>query len=87
MKTREELIAFCRTFPEAAADAPFHVLFAEQQYSTELADAIARETSAKVYLLDTGVSGEASVDAYLNAMRKNMETVEQAMKDLAAEKG
>ena len=24
MKTREELIAFCRTFPEAAADAPFH---------------------------------------------------------------
>ena len=62
------------------------VLFAEEQYSTELADAIARETEAKVYLLDTGVSGEDSPDAYLNAMRKNMETVQQALQENAAAK-
>ncbi len=63
------------------------VLFAEKQYSTALADAIARETDATVYLLDTGVSGNAEPDAYLNAMRRNMQTVEQAMQDLAAGQG
>ncbi|MGI6261952.1 MAG: metal ABC transporter substrate-binding protein [Acutalibacteraceae bacterium] len=62
------------------------VLFAEEQYSTELADAIARETDAKVYLLDTGVSGEDSPNAYLNAMRKNMETVRRALQETAAAK-
>lgn len=55
------------------------ILFAEEQYSTELAEAIARETDAKVYLLDTAVSGDDSLDAYLKAMRRNMETVQQAL--------
>ena len=62
------------------------VLFAEKQYSTELADAIARETDARVYLLDTGVGGENSPDAYLDAMRKNMETVQRALQETAAAK-
>ena len=62
------------------------VLFAEKQYSTELADAIARETDARVYLLDTGVGGENSPDAYLDVMRKNMETVQRALQETAAAK-
>ena len=62
------------------------VLFAEEQYSTELADAIARETDARVYLLDTGVGGENSPDAYLDAIRKNMETVQRALQETAAAK-
>jgi zinc transport system substrate-binding protein len=58
-------------------------LFAEPQYSSKAADAIARETGAKVYSLDPVVTGEAgadSYDAYINAMEKNKQTLLEALK-------
>lgn len=58
-------------------------LFAEPQYSTRAADAIARETNAKVWTLDPAVTGDArpdNFDAYIAAMEKNMDTLAQALK-------
>jgi hypothetical protein len=55
------------------------VLFAEPQYSASAADVIAQETGAKVYTLDPVVTGEDSPDAYLSAMRKNTDTLLEAL--------
>lgn len=57
-------------------------LFTEPQYSPAAAETIARETGAKLYELDPCVTGEATPeakDAYLTAMRKNMETLKDAL--------
>ncbi|ORT99922.1 Zinc ABC transporter, periplasmic-binding protein ZnuA [Anaerovibrio sp. JC8] len=59
------------------------VLFTEPQYSPDAAKTIARETGAKIYVLDPVVTGEANegaIDAYLVTMRKNMETLKEALK-------
>jgi len=61
---------------------PVKVLFTEPQYSPAAAETIARETGAKIYSLDPVVTGEATpdaADAYIDAMRKNMETLQQAL--------
>ena len=58
------------------------VLFTEPQYSPAAAQTIARETGAKIYTLDpvvTGEANEAAMDAYLTTMRKNMETLKEAL--------
>lgn len=58
-------------------------LFAEPQYSSKAADAIARETGAKVYELDPVVTGDVSADsydAYINAMERNTKTLQEALK-------
>ena len=54
-------------------------LFSEPQYTPAAAETIARETGAVVYTLDPVVTGSLSPDAYENAMRKNMETLIQAL--------
>lgn len=55
------------------------ILFAEEQYSTALAEAIASETSAAVYTLDTCVTGPAEKSAYLDAMQKNLDVLRRAL--------
>lgn len=57
-------------------------LFAEPQYSSGAAEVIAAETGAVLYTLDPVVTGEAvpeAADAYLDAMRQNMETLMKAL--------
>ena len=54
-------------------------LFAEPQYSPSVAEVIARETGATVYMLDPAVTGTLTADAYERAMRGNMETLEEAL--------
>lgn len=61
---------------------PVKVLFTEPQYSPSAAETIARETGARIYTLDPVVTGEASeqaMDAYINAMKKNMEVLKEAL--------
>lgn len=53
-------------------------LFAERQYSKEAATNIAKETGAKVYELETLVSGETDIDAYLNGMNQNLTILKSA---------
>lgn len=58
-------------------------LFAEPQYSSKSADAIARETGARVYTLDPVVTGEADGDAYddyIKAMKKNKDVLLEALR-------
>jgi zinc transport system substrate-binding protein len=54
-------------------------IFAEPQYSPLAAEAIARETTAKVYTLDPAVTGEMEPDAYLKAMEANLLTLTEAL--------
>ncbi|MFZ2655082.1 MAG: metal ABC transporter substrate-binding protein [Victivallales bacterium] len=56
------------------------VLFIEPQYSAKSAETIARETGAKLYVLDPAVGGPLSPDAYLKTMEKNLETLKEALK-------
>ena len=61
---------------------PVKVLFTEPQYSPAAAETIARETGAKIYTLDPVVTGEAdeqAMDAYIKAMKKNMEVLKEAL--------
>lgn len=61
---------------------PVKVLFTEPQYSPSAAKTIAAETGAKVYQLDPVVTGEANeqaMDAYIDAMKKNMEVLKEVL--------
>lgn len=56
------------------------VLFAEPQYSMSSADNIAKETGAKVFILDPVVTGDMTKNAYIDIMDKNLEVLEEALK-------
>ncbi len=58
------------------------VLFAEPQYSQKAAEAISKETGAKVYLLDPVVTGEknAPADSYIKTMDENLKVLVEAFK-------
>jgi zinc transport system substrate-binding protein len=59
------------------------VLFAEPQYSQKAAESIAKQTGAKVYLLDPIVTGEnnAPADSYIKAMDQNLKVLVEAFKE------
>lgn len=68
---------------DMVAESGIKALFAEPQYSSKAADAIARETGAKVYTLDPVVTGEAredAFDAYIEAMEQNKITLVEALR-------
>ena len=72
----EATIAIVRNLPVKA-------VFTEPQYPPSAADTIARETGASVYQLDpivTGPMDDSAKDAYIIAMKKNAETLKEAMK-------
>ena len=57
------------------------VLFSEPQYPSSAADAIAKETGAKVYMLDPAVTGPDNYDAYLKIMEGNLEVLKKAFRE------
>lgn len=54
-------------------------LFTEPQYPAQAAETIARETGAKLYQLDTFVSGDGSFEGYEATMRKNASILLEAL--------
>jgi zinc transport system substrate-binding protein len=56
-------------------------LFSEPQYSAYAADTIAKETGAKVYVLDPAVTGPDDYDAYINIMKDNLKVLKQAFQN------
>jgi zinc transport system substrate-binding protein len=54
------------------------VLFGEPQYPDSSAQVIARESGAKVYVLDPAVTGPDDYDAYINIMENNLATLKRA---------
>jgi zinc transport system substrate-binding protein len=57
------------------------VLFAEPQYSQKAAESIAKQTGAKVYMLDPVATGEkdAPADSYIKAMDENLKVLMEAL--------
>ena len=54
-------------------------LFVEPQYPAKSAETIVRETGAKVYTLDPGVTGPMTPEAYLQMMESNLGVLQQAL--------
>jgi zinc transport system substrate-binding protein len=54
-------------------------LFVEPQYLDNLAENIASETNSQIFVLDPAVTGDKSKDCYINTMRKNMQTLVEAL--------
>jgi len=57
-------------------------LFVEPQYPEGAAQTISKESGAKVYTLDPVVTGDAdenAADAYINAMKKNAQVLQEAL--------
>ena len=55
-------------------------LFVEPQYPPGAAEAIARETGARMYRLDPAVTGPMDPDAYLRIMEANLAVLKEALK-------
>ena len=58
-------------------------LFTEPQYSSKIADTIAKETGASIYTLDpivTGDANEGAYDDYIVKMQENLNTLKEALK-------
>ena len=53
------------------------VLFTEEQYSTSIPENIAGETDAKVYIIDSVVTGNFDEDGYIDAMNYNLEVLKE----------
>lgn len=56
-----------------------NLILAEQLYGEETAKTIQGETEAEVLYLDTCVRGEYEKDAYLSAMKQNLELLQKAL--------
>lgn len=56
------------------------ILFTEEQYSDSIANSIASETGANVYVIDSLVTGDYHLDAYMKGMRSNLEVIKEALK-------
>lgn len=54
-------------------------LFAEPDYEDPSVDTLSRETGLPIYLLDPATGGALSMDAYLDIMRQNMNTLAEAL--------
>ena len=55
-------------------------LFAELQYPAKAAETIARETGSRLYVLDPAVTGEATRDAYIQIMERNLSVLQKALR-------
>lgn len=60
--------------------AGIKALFSEPQYPAQAAAVIAKETSAKVYVLDPAVTGPDDADAYIKIMEDNLKVLKEALR-------
>lgn len=64
---------------DTIAEEGVRALFAEPGYEDTSVDTLSRETGLPVFLLDPATSGDLSKDAYLETMRRNMNTLAEAL--------
>ena len=55
------------------------VLFTEEQYSDSIAESVAKETDASVYVIDSLVTGADDLDSYLKGMKYNLSVLKKAL--------
>ena len=56
------------------------VIFSEPQFSPKIIDVIARDLNLKVYQLNPIETGDPAKDSYISIMRKNLETLREALR-------
>ena len=54
-------------------------IFVEPEYSLKLVDTIAKETGAKIYMLNPVTSGQNHKDEYINIMKQNLNVLKEAL--------
>ena len=69
-----------RSTIETVKRSGVRALFAEPQYPSRAAEVIARESGARLHVLDPAVTGPLDPDAYIDAMERNMETLAGALR-------
>lgn len=62
----------------AIKEESIRYLFTEEQYDDTISDRIKDETDANVYVINSAVTGDASKESYLKAMRSNIDTLKKA---------
>ena len=68
------------TIAEIISEVNYHnipALLCEKQFKDTIATSVSSETNAKVYTLDSLVTGENNKDAYINGMEQNIETLKK----------
>ncbi len=55
-------------------------LFIEEQFSDSIARQIEEETDAKLYIIDSVVTGDGTLDSYITAMEKNLQVIQKVLK-------
>lgn len=55
------------------------MLFVEKQYSTKVAEAVAKESGTRVYVLDSLVTGDGNPDSYIQGMEENLAVLREAL--------
>lgn len=70
-----DMARFIKEISENKAGA----ILVEEQYATGTAATVARATNLPLVIIDTIVNGPLQADAYLNAMRANMATLQKAL--------
>jgi zinc transport system substrate-binding protein len=55
-------------------------LFIEEQFSDSIAKQIEEETDAKLYIIDSVVTGDGALDSYITAMEKNLQVIQKVLK-------
>lgn len=65
----------------AIKDEKIQYLFTEEQYDDTISDRIKDETGARVYVIDSAVTGDVAKDSYLKAMRRNIDTLKSAFSE------
>lgn len=65
---------------ETVKKSGIKALYAEPQYPAKAAEAIAKETGAKVYTLDPAVTGPMDADSYVASMRQNLAVLQKSLK-------
>lgn len=65
----------------AIKDENIRYLFTEEQYDDTISDRIKDETNAKLYIIDSAVTGDTDKDSYLRAMRRNIEVLRKAFEE------
>ena len=55
------------------------MLFVEKQYSTKVAEAVAKESGTRVYVLDSLVTGDGDPDSYIRGMEENLAVLREAL--------
>lgn len=66
-----------RNIIELMQNDKINEIYIDKNDSRKLADVLKNETNAKIYVLDSAMSGDGSLDSYINIMNQNYEILKE----------